>query len=451
MKTGAFPKEKRGGSRIRADDVTVTDSIISHISSFYVTESHYMRNKSLRQYLPCELNVKKMWRMWKLEREKANSRTCSFSKYHHVFSTKFNLGFGSPRVDICSTCVNFQNKIAAQVDIVENSNMLKLHRLRAKKFRMLMEQSRLQRDTLTVVFDMQQNKPLPHINIGETYYSRQLWLYNLGIVVHTHNRKQPPRNIRFYTWLETDSGKGSNEICSALHHFLCSLPRRLKTRGYKRLHLYCDSCPAQNKNMSMMAMLLTYMNGRRNVCFEEIRITFPIRGHSYMPPDQVFGRLEKEYRKKELIKTPQGYYEIMQKHGRIRELHKHWQVYDFKRLADAVLKKTFKSTETVMWLLEKSKKNKIQTFRYYSALPESHDIRRNKSINFSGRKAQLLPRKSHLTEEKHNDVVKLLSYILLSAEEEEFYSRILEDFTPSKRQNKTKNRKLPEKAQPSIS
>lgn len=49
-------------------------------------------------------------------------------------------------------------------------------------------------------------------------------------------------------------------------------------------------------------------NVRRYV--REIEVIFPIRGHSYLPPDRVFGRIEKEQRRLPIIKTPAQYQEI---------------------------------------------------------------------------------------------------------------------------------------------
>lgn len=65
MATGAAKKENRGGSRNRLVNESITNSIISHTQSFYVRSSHYMHNKSCRQYLATELTVRKMRRLWK--------------------------------------------------------------------------------------------------------------------------------------------------------------------------------------------------------------------------------------------------------------------------------------------------------------------------------------------------------------------------------------------------
>lgn len=75
------------------------------------------------------------------------------------------------------------------------------------------------------------------------------------------------------------------------------------------LNLYSDSRFAQNKNQFVIALLLYYINFTETI-FKKINHIFPVRGHSYMPPDQVFGRVEKCLRKKENIISPNEYYNV---------------------------------------------------------------------------------------------------------------------------------------------
>jgi len=175
-----------------------------------------------------------------------------------------------------------------------------------------MKESRQCKYTLTVAFNMQKNLPLPQTNVTETYYSRQLWLYNLTFVVHVGSLKhvQSPQNVFSYIWTESDSGKGSNKVCSCLANFLRRIKQRAIHCRYKKLDLFSDSCPAQNKNKAMVALLLKYINSV--LCpFKVIRFIFPMRGHSYLPADRVFGRIEKKVREIEVKKSPEDYYHII--------------------------------------------------------------------------------------------------------------------------------------------
>ena len=87
-------------------------------------------------------------------------------------------------------------------------------------------------------------------------------------------------------------------MASALLDFLLDLEIKME-KCPSTIHLFSDSCPSQNKNSVIMTMLIAFLE--RSKAFSRIRHFFPIRGHSYMPPDRVFGRVEKEYRRKEDI------------------------------------------------------------------------------------------------------------------------------------------------------
>lgn len=350
-----------------------------------------------------------MWRLWKAK----TGLCCSYSKYYDVFSQNFNLGFGKPRVDICLKCVELKNKIQNKIELEESRTALKLHRIRAKKFCAVLEESRRKRDTLTVVFDMQQNQPLPRINIGEAYYKRQLWLYNLAFVIHQRNRHQPKRAVRFYTWLESDSGKGSNEVCSTLMDFLRRVSKNAARRGYKHLHLFSDSCPAENKNLTMIGTLLSYMNSS-NSPFKTCRITFPIRGHSYLPPDQVFGRVEKEYRRYEVMKMPKSYHNILERHGIVRHINSSWQVKDYKNMTATMLKSnTIPILDTRTWIFTKNSPY-VWHQKLFSSEPIKYDLRKASCRSLKVR-PQLLKNLNHVSLEKRDDVMELLAFIDLTA------------------------------------
>ena len=65
-----------------------------------------------------------------------------------------------------------------------------------------------------------------------------------------------------------------------------------------------------------------------NVSFEHI---FPVCGHSYMPADRAFGRVEKILKRKETILLPQEYYEAFEEVGNVMKHGIDWGVYYFKQ------------------------------------------------------------------------------------------------------------------------
>ncbi len=71
----------------------------------------------------------------------------------------------------------------------------------------------------------------------------------------------------------------------------------------------------------------------------KIESIFPIRGHSYVPPDGSFGRVQKFINKNYTILTPQQYYIHFEKVGKIRKIVEDWDLIDWKSLSNDILKK----------------------------------------------------------------------------------------------------------------
>lgn len=223
--------------------------------------SHYGRKKSNRKYLSSLHSIRGLWLKWKEEylRENPNGRCVTYKQFHIIFVTKFNIGFGLPRTDACSTCVKYENEKKLPERAKEAELQHKLHLLRAKQFYRFKKVDAERHDTLTLCFDLQQNLPLPLTSIGEAFYCRQLWFHNFAVV--NVGREQSPKNVWLYSWLETQAGRGSNEIISALMNYLDKKARSLQRRyRYRHLSLYSDACPGQNRNFSMLFALLCYIN-----------------------------------------------------------------------------------------------------------------------------------------------------------------------------------------------
>ena len=251
-----------------------------------------------------------------------------------------------------------------------------------------------------------------------------MWVYNLTFVIHT--RKQSPKNVFIYSWLESQRGKGSNEVCSALQNLLIRLKRRIETHRYKELHLFADSCAGQNKNLSMVALLLTYLNSPLNKYFEEIKFFWPIRGHSYLPADQVFGRIERELKKKVTVLSPEEYYEVYRRYGRVKLFPQDFQVFDYKRLADTILRKNcLQSRQTRQWSFKKSDPKKIFVSDRFFGNETAVSIFRPKLQPLKSYKPLLLPKQSFVKDAKKEDVRSLLSHFTLSEEQKRFYDENL--------------------------
>jgi len=150
---------------------------------------------------------------------------------------------------------------------------------------------------------------------------------------------------------------------------------------------------------------------------------FPIRGHSFLPVDRVFGRIEQQVRKKDTILMPEEYYQLLRSHGNVHVYGQDWEAYDFKTETQAFVKsqKSFKLSEARM--LE-FRKEKLGFKAVYSGEYCYHSVlkRGKKWANF---KPSQLPKESTVKEAKRKDVLNLLSAIGVSDNVHAFYDDAL--------------------------
>jgi len=245
------PKEKRGGKHENPIDQQVTASIIEYITLFKSNKSYYSRADTDRSYLPPGLSVSKMFLLWKNKMIINNAPVSSFSKFYSIFTNNFNLGFSHPRQDICSFCTEEEIKIKNEIDentkfdLIEN---LSFHKQRSKVFHKLMKQTD-NKSIISISFDMMQNQPLPKLSVTDTFYSRQVWLYNLTFVLNSE--KQNSDSCYMYTWFETQSGRGPNEVASAIIDFL-EIIQSIKVKIILLLLSTCFLIPVWHKTRTNM-------------------------------------------------------------------------------------------------------------------------------------------------------------------------------------------------------
>lgn len=92
-------------------------------------------------------------------------------------------------------------------------------------------------------------------------------------------------------WGECDAKRGANEIASCLYSYLKSVDER----GIKNILFYCDSCPGQNKNKTILTVLNYFLMKSKHL--EVIQINYLLPGHTYMPVDSVHATIEREVKK----------------------------------------------------------------------------------------------------------------------------------------------------------
>ncbi|KAJ8704984.1 hypothetical protein PYW08_012304 [Mythimna loreyi] len=275
------------------------------------------------------------------------------SYFRAIFNRDFNLGFGNPRTDVCSKCIELDGKIKTEKDQEKKKDLMiekRVHKLRAKAFfRLLQEKSE---DMITFSFDCQKNNPLPKVPDQSAYYSRQIYLYNFTIVQGSSKDHLNKDTTYAYLWTENEFPKTSNQIASAVYDRL----NKTNFDGVSTVRLVADGCGGQNKNSILLCMLSRWLLD--NLSLKKIEVVFPITGHSFMPPDRVFGNIEKVLKKQEVIIRPEDYIDIIATNATITKM-RDIQMLDFRTAAKEVLKPTarwpFKISECKRFVLKRSK------------------------------------------------------------------------------------------------
>lgn len=303
--TGKAPEDKRGrhSNRPHRLDEQVKSAMYEHINSFKGRASHYSLKKSTKIYLPEELSIKKMYDMF-LENN-PNTRA-SYECYRTVFNTKFNISFGYPRKDTCSTCdhhtseLKVLNQNSASNDLNDNEkneivikiNKLnldqKLHLLRANTFYQRKKDARKKAKSSVeyeaLCLDYQRNLPIPNITTNDVYYKRQLSYYTFNIHQLSNGKSV------WYGYSEDTAKKGCNEVVSFLHDYITNH----LDNNVKHLLLFCDSCAGQNKNFTFFRYCHYVVHYLKRL--SSVTITFPMRGHSFLECDKNMGLINSKSR-----------------------------------------------------------------------------------------------------------------------------------------------------------
>lgn len=312
--------ENRGGDRVSHKSILKKNSIREFIGNLRGKESHYNRNKSKRIYLSCDLSIKKLSEIY--NKSVTLDLQASKGMFRRLFCREFNIGFRSPASDVCSYCTMLDNKIKNTVGPEKQQLFVDktIHKRRAKAFYELLRENR--DNEVTLCFDMQQVQPLPRTPIQQAFYARQLGLYNVCILDVEKTRPE------FFIWTEDQAARGSTEVASAL---LCFL-NNYDFTGKIHLRLFCDGCAGQNKNNHILHALMFFLANHQGP-LQSLSLTFPVRGHSFLPADRVFGRVEKLLRKKPTIVIREEYFREYEKVGKVHLLGSDWTLKDVKSLS----------------------------------------------------------------------------------------------------------------------
>nr|CAI5850994.1 unnamed protein product [Callosobruchus analis] len=323
-----------------------TEQILQDEKQAILSKLHEMKSKDQQDtYLMGLMEVKPIARRRKSSRNCVKTATFSYwISQHGRRKQNYSLRFGRPQVDVCGECERLGtalkdpnlNDNAKRVHSAE----LMVHKRRAKNFYSQLEAiTKLcneREDVCAISFDYMQNLPLPNIPVQEIFYFRQLWVYAFQV----HNLKT--NKGHFYTYHEGQAHKGPDEVCSFLLHYIeNNIPPEIT-----ELHLFCDECPGQNRNHTMVRFLMTLTATKR---FKKIVHYFPLRGHSFLPCDRDFGSIKRVIRRADRIYLPEDYEQMILSSRKVFPFTlttiRYEDIIDFKNWWPHYYKKTTKSAD----------------------------------------------------------------------------------------------------------
>ena len=133
-------------------------------------------------------------------------------------------------------------------------------------------------------FDFAENLLVPLLNPqpGSFYFNSRRKIEIFGV---TDESKGIQTNYIFDECHKIN--KGPNQIISMMHHHIST-----KIPEGAKMILYCDNCPGQNKNQTVIAYLCYLVHDLKRHPF--ISLNFMVSGHTKFAPDRHFGTLKKK-------------------------------------------------------------------------------------------------------------------------------------------------------------
>ena len=278
--TGAPLVDGRGRHRNHKTCKDREETVMNHIKLFKVVESHYVRKEAKYEYLPKELNVAEMYRMyckWCAEKGKTLE---SYSFYYRVFNERFNLKFQQPKKDKCDTCETFNNLPNPSTEEKESQNRHINDKKYVREIKELCKTKAKENvETLAAAFDLQKVLLCPHGQTSSFFYSRRLANHNFTIT------ELESMDTHCYFWNESECRKGAVEVATSLERFI----KKRTAEGIKEIYLFCDRCGGQNNNRMLYVMLSNVLNECE---IDSISLTYLVSGHSHSENDNAHSVIE---------------------------------------------------------------------------------------------------------------------------------------------------------------
>ena len=331
-----------------------------HISSFPKVEGHYIRKDSNRQFLGPELNISRMYDLYKETCIQDSYEPVSKAVYRRTFNEEFNYSFHVPKKDQCNICTRYNQSISEGSVTDEMRTEYEKHQNRKVRARQEKDNdkdtAKTSTNTFVATFDLQSVLYTPCTLVSLMYYMRKLCCYNLSV----YNVSSQAGTC--YVWSETDGGRGSCEVATCLRLQLLSLPLNID-----HVILYSDACGGQNRNQVIATSLLDAVTATNNI--KIIDHKFLESGHTHMECDSMHAAIEFA-KKKTAIYIPSQWDTVIRMARRKNPYTvipiKHEDIIDFKQVKAQKIKNVRMTTEgkKVNW-------TKIRWMRFQKDIPDT--------------------------------------------------------------------------------
>lgn len=237
------------------------ESVMEFIGNLEGQESHFCREKSTRIYLPSPFTIKKLHAAY--NGKVTEDLNVTFSLFHKIFRTQFNISFKSPATDCCSTCLAFQSRIKNAMTVARKKEIkAKFHEHKAEAAKFYRRLKRPNPNEFLISADCQKGQPLPKMPDGAAYYKRHVVLNHFAVVEGGSKVELRKENVTSFSWTEADAKKGTNEIASCLFHVLNNAEVCGKLEDVDTIVVAMDNTVSTNKSQGMIAQLIYWLVNR---------------------------------------------------------------------------------------------------------------------------------------------------------------------------------------------
>lgn len=141
----------------------------------------------------------------------------------------------------------------------------------------------------------------PTLTHAKVFYSRQLASYNYAIYDGATG------NCDMAYWNELDGCRGVDEVVSVIMKSVTAQYTPLGPGQARTLVLWSDRCVGQTNNWPFVCMMIHFV---QLGYFSTVSQKFLVSGHTYLPCDRCFGRIE-ERKKSCMVFTPDQWMDVI--------------------------------------------------------------------------------------------------------------------------------------------